>query len=450
MPCSLCVKRKRQCEYELSDSSPYPTSAQTKSNSRRKTLNFVYDNETILVNAAIELPLVPPDRLSGALNYISAEANGSTHGLPVPHADDLAVTYAIQAMYNSEQGFIETSEYMYEKCKQLLAESFDNAHDSFLVACSVALLAQYCASHEENDRAFFYLHNVKSFLEVWKDRRSEQPGYMFLGFLYFAVDIMLHEETDMERVIKVMLLHAQWLSEFFQSANDPWSSIIASAEYGITSHELAEDICGEKSLLVLDTKESDRLLKTFSEVCDRLGLAGADRKLITGKKVFLTMLVYGLILQRSFGVDDARARETADSIAMLTTTPGFFVCCPYIVGVIQKATHAHIHFSRGSTDINEIQEISGHLREELLTLQAIRKKNKLLERRTKVLIEEVIEELQSIESKVLSIQLESFMNNPIQPLQFISQPIQLESESNLTSMVSDDLFLSAFDVGELL
>jgi hypothetical protein len=415
--CTVCIKKGRKCEYDFgiitsSTYQPYPGADSATEPVKKKTYEFVFDNETLMFQSTIDFPLLPTERLKHTLEYIKAEANGEQESMEIPPLDDLALTYAIQAQYNKEYGNHETALYLYEKSRSIIADKFDNVHNDITASFTFAFLAFYAVSDGDHDRAHFYLVNIRAFLETWHEDKKNIPNYNFLVFLYFCIDFTARAETDMEKIAKMLIVHHQWLKDLFYDSHDPLASVIVSTEIGDVDVEvIQQDVCKNTDVFELVAERTNAFMTSFTQMYDRLCLSGGPMEMLTARRINIILFIYGVLLQRGLkSGNKKKAREAADAIASITTTPGFALACAMTTLVVEKAMRAHIEFSQESSDIQEQLDIANHLREELQTFNSICERNNYMSARSELLAKDIVQELRRIEDIQLMDKLASFID----------------------------------------
>jgi hypothetical protein len=451
--CSLCLKTNRTCTYASVGKrgpkkgskrhQPYPViNTPTEPVNTIKPpseINYMND-EAVKFKAALELPFIPREEINSVIAYLHKEIHGISHSLPAPNEDVLAVVCAMQAAILKMMGKDEPAKFMYTKARGLLATKFEDMLDNFSTASGYAYMASYCALNGEVERARFFLSNVRTFLNIWQHAGNKHPNIYFLQNLYDDGVLFLSGDADVEGHLKHIVLNHIRVREYYQGDDDidpaVWAVINTTNSFKKALN--SNDVRLQASQYDLNVDQVVQLGDIFSEMFDRLLIAGMNPNFVSTKRVHMLMLLYGIKLYKLMQQGKLHeAKVAADTISRMTSLPFYTLIVPAVAHVVSAAANVHLHFMKNTTDVLKQGELVNRMRDDLVTLNLVCSRNRLLAPRCGTVMLHLSEALRSFEQGVMVYRNEAYFSTPARELYDIQVPAVTEETAAETDMPAD-------------
>jgi hypothetical protein len=441
--CTLCRTTNRTCVYPSSiDKSsvknrsirhqPYPISNTT--NVAVKTLppelNFLND-AAIKFKAALEIPFIPREEIDKVIVFMNNEMNNVQKVLPKPNEDVLAVVCALQAAVFKIMGKDEPAKYMYSKAKVLLATKFEDILENFCTAATYAYMAIYCGLNGEPERARYFLSNVQTFLQ-----ENNHPNAHFLRHIYHSGAQQLSGEVDLDGFVKEVVLHHSRLNEYYQHAENMDSSIVAIMDTSSAFKKIVpnDDIRSTNYNLTAD--RIVQLTNVLSGLYDRLQWSGVTSSFISAKRTLMLVLMNGLKLETCLKEGRiADAKDTADTISRMTSTPYYSATIPSAAVIISLAANVHLFSMRKTRDFVKQTETVERVRDDLVTLNLMCTRNRSLEPRCSDVMLQLAESLRQFEEGVMVYRTSAYLSSFNADLLPLIEDITIEINDKQTSEI---------------
>jgi hypothetical protein len=444
--CSLCVKHKKQCTYDtivkrgpkskLEYLQPYPVftvQKKTVSHTLHESRNKILENlpKPALNAQTLGFSSIDMDRLLRAALYAEREMAGEDPIEENFNTEDLALVYAMEAVDLQASGQEERANILYNKSKRLIMELFDVVLQSPIVATCFMYLGTYAFFVGDMDRTTFFLVTVKSYLEKHSTNMTKHTEYLAIRVNNFQQ--IMQDGIDLHKAIKIMILHRHTLNEFMKqelkrNKNLSTSKVLSVwLDSSIGDHDIEkirDDIAKNTNSYDLNEDRISQIISGLSQLIERSsGILPEDELQI--KRYQVLCIIQGLNLQQYMknGNWDL-IRQTADTIAYLTTLPAYSTNYAVIGCIVILAANAHLEVLNRVRNINIISTVLNSIQHEYNALLLIKQKNKIIGSQNKVIetIHKLELELRKSQENVLvrNMLFSDKRPHPIQTFNFVN------------------------------